>query len=71
MKKKEYIIPNIKVNHVDAGELLHLPGASRVDNNGDGKDETHPVIPDDLDDDPGAIGAKPNPWGLWDDNGWE
>ncbi len=68
MKKKEYIIPKIEVTHIDAEEMLHLPGASRFDNNGDGKDDTFPVLPG-LDDDDDAIG--PNPWGTWDQNNWE
>lgn len=70
MKKKEYIIPKIEVTHIDAEEMLHLPGASRFDNNGDGKDDTFPVLPG-LDDDDDAIGAKPNPWGTWNQNNWE
>ena len=55
MTKKEYIIPRIEVIPINAEEMLHLPGASRFDNNGDGKDDTFPVLPG-LEDDDDAIG---------------
>ena len=62
MKKKEYIIPKIEVTHIDAEEMLHLPGASRFDNNGD-----HQSADDD------DAYAKQYDWGLQDsdENDWD
>ena len=53
---------------------MQLPGASQIDNDGDGNPEQHGqgndrIIPGDPD---GGIGAKPStPWGIVNHSIWE
>lgn len=60
--KKTYIIPVTDLHHISLEELLQVPGASQVDNDGDGQADTYPVI---IGDPEGGIGAKQN--NIWDD----
>lgn len=67
MKKKNYQRPFIEVMVLNFEEVMQcLPGASQIDNDGDGIPEQHGngddrIIPEDPN---GGIGAKPNI--LWD-----
>lgn len=68
--KNIYQKPTTKLFEINIEELLQIPGASQVDNDGDGISDTYPVI---LSDPPGGIGAKHNNmWEDWDDenSGW-
>lgn len=66
--RKAYFAPHVEVYVVNTDELLQTPGASQIDNDGDGNPDTRPVIPEDPE---GGIGAKPfggeNNWMDWGD----
>lgn len=75
MKRKDYQKPLTEVVALDFDEVMCLPGASQIDNDGDGNPEQHGngndrIIPGDPE---GGIGAKPyRPWenvnpGIWED----
>ena len=74
MMKKNYLRPYVEVMAFNFdGVMQCLPGASQIDNDGDGIPEQHGngserIIPGDPD---GGIGAKPNtPWDNADLDVW-
>ena len=75
MKKNVYEKPLAEIVVFNSDEVMHLPGASQIDNDGDGIPEqkgqgNDRIIPGDPD---GGIGAKPSaPWessshSIWED----
>lgn len=75
MKKKVYEKPLAEIVVFNSDEVMQLPGASQIDNDGDGIPEqkgqgNDRIIPGDPD---GGIGAKPSaPWensshSIWED----
>ncbi len=71
--KKVYQKPLAEIVAFNSDEVMQLPGASQIDNDGDGNPEqggkdNEPIIPEDPDD----IGAKPStPWGIINHSIWE
>lgn len=74
MKKKVYQKPLAELVVFNSDEVMQLPGASQIDNDGDGIPEqkgqgNDRIIPGDPD---GGIGAKPStPWGIINHSIWE
>lgn len=74
MKKKVYQKPLAELVVFNSDEVMQLPGASQIDNDGDGIPEqkgqgNDRIIPGDPD---GGIGAKPStPWGVINHSIWE
>ena len=74
MMKKVYEKPLAEIVVFNSDEVMQLPGASQIDNDGDGTPEQHGqgndrIIPGDPD---GGIGAKPStPWGIVNHSIWE
>ena len=74
MKKKVYQKPLAELVVFNSDEVMQLPGASQIDNDGDGIPEqkgqgNDRIIPGDPD---GGIGAKPStPWGIVNHSIWE
>lgn len=75
MEKKVYLKPLAEIVAFNFGEVMQLlPGASQIDNDGDGKPEHHGQGEDRIisEDPEGGIGAKPStPWGYINPGIWE